>query len=108
MSSTTGEQATRSTPALVRTIVPIAVGVVLSWLATYNVEVSGGTEVLMVQGLTGLLTAIYYTAAYALQSRWPIAGLLLGSTARPSYSSRRSQASSDPATATPDAPENGQ
>lgn len=91
------------TPALVRTVVPMAVGFVLAFLASHNVHASAE----FTQNLTGLLTVVlgaaYYTLAHLLQSRWPLAGLLLGSTARPTYTGRHRKASTpDPATATSD------
>jgi hypothetical protein len=94
-----------TSPAVVRTIVPSIVGLVLAFLASHNIHVS--TEV---QGdLTGLLTVViggaYYVAASLLQSRWPLAGLLLGSTARPTYTGRHRKPSAiDPTTATSDSP----
>lgn len=95
-------------PALVRTIVPMIVGFVLAFLASHNIHASAE----FAQNLTGLLTVIlgaaYYAVAHLLQSRWPLAGLLLGSTARPTYTGRHRKTSAlDPATATSDStPEN--
>jgi xanthosine utilization system XapX-like protein len=85
----------------------MAVGFVLAFLASYNVHASAE----FTQNLTGLLTVVlgaaYYALAHLLQSRWPLAGLLLGSTARPTYEGRhRRKASISPATATSDTPEN--
>jgi xanthosine utilization system XapX-like protein len=85
----------------------MVVGFVLAFLTSHNVHASAEFE----QNLTGLLTVIlggaYYVVAHLLQSRWPLAGLLLGSTARPTYTGRHRKASAiDPATATSDiAPE---
>jgi hypothetical protein len=95
------------TPAIVRTVVPMIVGALLSFLATYNVHLDTTTEHALSLGLTGLLGAVYYVVVYALETRWPALGFLLGSNARPTYAGKhRRVVSSDPATATPDAPEN--
>ncbi|MEU6362297.1 hypothetical protein [Streptomyces albidoflavus] len=93
------------TPALIRTIVPATVGAILSLLATYNIDVSGETAAALAVGLTGALTGVYYAVVSALSARWPLVGYLLGSNARPTYAGKHRKASSRPATATPDSPE---
>ncbi|MET7363256.1 hypothetical protein ABZS76_33130 [Streptomyces sp. NPDC005562] len=92
-------------PALVRTVVPMIVGAVLSFLATYSVHVDTATEHALNLGLTGVLGATYYVVVYALESRWPALGFLLGSNARPMYAGKHRKASSDPTTATSGSPE---
>lgn len=93
-------------PALIRTYVPIVVGALISFLATYNVNVDSTVQAGLVLGLTGLLQAAYYAVVSLLETRWPLAGLLLGSTARPSYEGRHRKAA-DPgsAAATSSSPE---
>lgn len=90
-------------PAIIRTVVPSIVGFILAFLASHNIHVGADVQ----EYLTGLLTValggVYYIAASALQSRWPLAGLLLGSTAKPTYTGRHRRTSSpDPTTATSD------
>ncbi|MGW7100409.1 hypothetical protein [Streptomyces sp. NPDC054838] len=80
-------------------------GTILSFLATHNVKVDDSEGLLLAQGLTGAFAFAYYLVASLLQTRWPLAGLLLGSTARPIYEGKHRKASSDPATATSGSPE---
>lgn len=89
-------------PGLVRTVVPTIVGAVLSFLATHDIQVDSTTENALSIALTGVLGGAYWLVADALQSRWPLAGLLLGSTARPTYTGRHRKTSADPTTATSD------
>ncbi|MFD7835614.1 hypothetical protein [Streptomyces sp. NPDC059761] len=81
------------------------VGTVLSFLAAHDLQVDDSTELLLVQGLTGVFAFAYYIVASLLQTRWPLAGLLLGSTARPIYEGKHRKASLPPATATSGTPE---
>lgn len=86
-------------PALVRTYVPLAVGFLISWLATLGVNVNSDGRTALVSGVTAVITAVYYTVAHALETRWSVFSLLLGSTNTPSYS-RNSSAATRSATAT--------
>ncbi|MEU9405588.1 hypothetical protein AB0E08_07775 [Streptomyces sp. NPDC048281] len=91
------------TPAIVRTVVPATVGVILAFFASHNISVSTQWQDWLTAGLTMGLTGLYYVLASLLQSRWPLAGLLLGSTARPTYTGRHRKTSAiDPTTATSD------
>jgi hypothetical protein len=85
-------------------IVPSIVGFVLAALASQNIHVSVEMQEYLTGGLTVLLGTAYYVVISLLQSRWPLAGLLLGSTARPTYTGRhrKPSASPDPTTATSD------
>lgn len=94
-----------TSPAVVRTVVPAIVGAILAFFASHNISVSTEWQGWLTAGLTTVLTGLYYVLASQLQSRWPLAGLLLGSTARPTYTGRHRKASAlDPATATSDSP----
>jgi hypothetical protein len=94
------------TPAYIRSFALIVVGALINFLTTYNVHLDSGTEQALALGLTGLLTGVYYFAVTLLESRWPLVGLLLGSTARPSYTGRhRKSVGSGSATATSSSPE---
>jgi len=81
-------------PSLVRTWVPVAVGGVISWLATQNLQVSGGTQDALATLLTSVVIALYYTVARVLEQKWPALGLLLGSTKQPAYGSTAPQSPS--------------
>lgn len=71
-------------PSLIRTWVPVAVGVVLSWLSSKwgITDVDGQTAAATV---TGLFIGVYYALIRALESRWPVVGTLLGRRSTPSY-----------------------
>ncbi len=70
----------------IRTIVPIAVGALVSWLALRGINLDEGQEAGLVIALTGLLQALYYFIARLLEQRFPQVGtLLLGSSAQPEY-----------------------
>jgi hypothetical protein len=86
----------------------MAVGYFLAFLAAHGVHASAE----FTQNLTGLLTVVlgaaYYTLAHLLQTRWPLAGLLLGSTATPTYEGRHRKTITGSATATSSSPEDRQ
>lgn len=65
--------------ARIRTAVPVAVGALLTWLATrYAVVLDESTSAAVVAGATGLCAALWHALATALEKRWPSAGWLLG------------------------------
>lgn len=66
--------------ALIRTIVPVTVGALITWLA-----LPASTGELVTLFATVLLTASYYAAVRALSSKWAWFGWLLGYPADPSY-----------------------
>src|SRR3546814_9978137 len=69
------------------TYVPSGVGALISWLALRGVEVTSDQKLLLVTGSTALATGVYYTAASAVQRKWPTVGrVLLGSKKTPTYS----------------------
>ena len=71
--------------SVIRTWVPIAVGTVLTYLATKGIEVDEATRVNLIAGLTGLVSALYYALARLLENLWPSFGLLLGVRKTPNY-----------------------
>lgn len=71
--------------SLIRTYVPIGVGAFIAWLVTLGIEVSAEAQTGLVVALTGLVTAIYYTVARALEKKVPWLGVLLGSAKQPEY-----------------------
>ncbi|WP_460801466.1 hypothetical protein [Microbacterium sp. GXF6406] len=71
--------------AAIRTFVPIAVGALVTWLATANIALDPSSEVAIASGLTALVTAVYWAAATWLARKFPWAGWLLGYPAQPEY-----------------------
>jgi hypothetical protein len=65
-------------PNLIRTYVPVGVGMVISWLFAHGVQVDSATKASLIVLLTGVLTAGYYTVVRVLEEKWPSVGLLLG------------------------------
>lgn len=73
---------------LIRTWVPVGVGAFISWLLTLGVELDANTEAGLITSLTALVIAVYYTVAFLLSKKWPVFGVLLGSTKQPSYAKK--------------------
>ena len=71
--------------SVIRTTVPMLVGVVITWLATKGVVIDEGVKASLVAGLTGVVSAVYYTIARLLEQKWGAFGLLLGSRKTPTY-----------------------
>jgi hypothetical protein len=71
--------------SLVRTWVPVGVGAVLSYLASLGVEWEPDTEAAVGFAAVAVITALYYWGARALETRWPVFGLLLGARKAPTY-----------------------
>lgn len=71
--------------SLVRTYVPVAVGALAAWLLTLGIELDAEAQTGLTVALTGLVVAVYYTVARLLEKRWPVFGILLGSTKQPEY-----------------------
>lgn len=72
--------------AQVRTYVPVGVGALITWLLSLGIDVGAQAQVGLVTFGTALVIGAYYTAASALQRKWPAVGaLLLGSSKAPTY-----------------------
>lgn len=72
----------------IRTFVPIAVGVILSWLASKGIHpsVSQADMAAGIAALTGFFTAVYYTIIRLFEKYVsPKFGWLLGYAQKPSY-----------------------
>lgn len=67
--------------AIIRTLVPIIVGGAGGYAGAYL----GWTQETTTAVTTALVAGLYYLAALLLQKVWPGAGILLGSTAQPTY-----------------------
>lgn len=71
--------------SLIRTYVPLLVGGLIAWLGSLSVDVGQDAQVGLTVALTGLITAVYYTVARALEDRFPQVGYLLGIPKAPAY-----------------------
>lgn len=74
-------------PSIVRTLVPIAVGYLASFLLRYGIGVDEAALAGLTEFLGGLFAAVYYVLIRAVEQRWPKIGVLLGWASTPdSYS----------------------
>ncbi|MEV0227970.1 hypothetical protein [Nonomuraea sp. NPDC050786] len=71
--------------SLWRTVVPSVVGGVLGWLTLHGIIIEGLTAEQISMGAVMFGTGIYYGLVRALEQRWPLLGVLLGSTTAPTY-----------------------
>lgn len=79
--------------SLVRTWVPIGVGLVLTWLAEhFHVIISSSTSDALVAVATAALSAGYYAVVRAVEHKVPSLGWLLGVPVRPDYATLRADA----------------
>jgi len=67
----------------IRTVVPIIVGGLVSWLITVGVELDAEAQAGFIVFLTGLLQAVYYLVVRVVEQRWPEVGVLLGAAKTP-------------------------
>ncbi|MBX6382010.1 MAG: hypothetical protein IRZ07_03400 [Microbispora sp.] len=75
--------------SLIRTWVPVGVGLVITWLAReLGVVLDDDTTATAATVAVAVVTAVYYAAARALESRWPALGVLLGAAKTPAYPAR--------------------
>ena len=73
--------------AQIRTYVPSGVGALGTWLLSLGIDVGAEAQVGLVTFGTAFVTGVYFTAASAIQRKWPLAGrFLLGSSKAPTYS----------------------
>lgn len=68
--------------ALVRTVVPMLVGLIVSSLAKAEIEVDPGVVSWLVDTLC---VGGYYAAVRYVEAKWPAAGWLLGWKGAPTY-----------------------
>ena len=71
--------------SLIRTWVPVGVGLGVAYLVNLGVEIDEGTQLALSGGIVGVATAVYYAVARFLENRWPVAGYLLGVAKAPAY-----------------------
>lgn len=75
-------------PAVIRTVVPMLVTLLTSWLARNDVVVDGESQAALVGVISLIVGTGYYTLVRELERRWPKAGWLLGSPHAPVYPSK--------------------
>lgn len=71
--------------SIIRTVVPAIVGAVLAGLSNIGVELDAAAAANLAAFLTALFGGLYYVVIRVIESRWPKAGILLGSTKKPEY-----------------------
>lgn len=85
--------------SVIRTLVPVAVGQVSSWLLLLNVTLSQDAKTGLGAFLGGLITAIYYVGVRIIEQQWPGVGVLLGLPKSPdTYSKDAPETPAIPAT----------
>ena len=81
---------TPSAPSIVRTLVPVAVGHIIAYIATLGIVVPGDVETALTVVLGFIATTVWYTAVRFLEQKFPKIGVLLGWAAVPeSYTPAR-------------------
>lgn len=70
--------------SMVRTVVPIAVGLLLEWVAKKTGVVVPATSVAPI--VAGAAATAYYALVRLAEHKWPAVGWLLGLAVKPSYS----------------------
>ena len=72
-----------STPSIVRTVVPVIVGAIASYLITLGVTLQEDVMAALSVIITAAATAIYYIVIRWLEQKFPKVGILLGWAAVP-------------------------
>jgi len=67
--------------SLIRTWVPILVGLVSGWALNQGIHIPADAQV----AATGAIIALYYAVVRGLETRWPWVGWLLGQAKAPTY-----------------------
>lgn len=72
-------------PSVIRTVVPLIYGALITWAATKNIDL-GQYEDLLTTVITTVISAIVYAALrFAEEKGLTVASILLGSTKKPTY-----------------------
>lgn len=72
-----------STPSIVRTIVPVAVGQIVAYLVSIGVVVPEDVEAALTVILGFIVTTVWYVVVRFLEQKFPKLGILLGWAATP-------------------------
>lgn len=71
--------------ASIRTLIPGAIGAVVTWLASLGLNVSTDAQSSLVAAAGFVIAALWYLIVHALERRWPKLGVLLGVPSKPIY-----------------------
>lgn len=71
--------------SLVRTYVPLGVGVLVTWLASYGIQIDSTATAALAAGVGAIVSAALYALIRAAERRWPRLGALLGVPKAPTY-----------------------
>lgn len=82
--------------SLIRTYVPIGVGLVLGWLISHGLTVDPSLQVTLTALITSGASAVYYTLVRALENRWAGFGWLLGAAKAPAYNTEDKRVNTPP------------
>ncbi|MFI6516553.1 hypothetical protein ACIBF1_13425 [Spirillospora sp. NPDC050679] len=64
--------------SLIRTWVPVAIGALVTWLATETgIVLDESTSAPLTVAAVGIVTAVYYALARLVEQRWPAVGRIL-------------------------------
>jgi hypothetical protein len=73
-------------PSLIRTYVPVAIGLLASYLLVhFGFSVDPGAQAGLTALLTALITGVYYAGVRWLERKYPALSFLLGHKAQPVY-----------------------
>lgn len=70
-------------PSFVRTLVPLAVGQIVSFAATLGIEMTDDQQAAFTVVLGFVVAAVWYIAVRFIEQKWPKVGILLGWWATP-------------------------
>ena len=76
--------------SLIRTYVPLGIGVLVTWLASLGIDIDSTASAALVAGIGAVVAAAWYALARLLEKRWPKLGGLLGVPRAPSYPAKSS------------------
>lgn len=73
---------------IIRTVVPMAVGFLFTWLLAIGIELPEGTKAELTSFLVLFSSSLYYISVAALEKKFPAFGWLLGVARNPVYASK--------------------
>ena len=79
--------------SLIRTYVPLGVGLLLTWLAgSLHIVIDPASQPGLAALCVAVISAGYYALARLLERKWPALGVLLGVASTPTYTAPTKQA----------------